>query len=99
MKKQKWIDGVLQSAKDIKPVSSDPYLATKVIGRLQTMPTFGRRMSLTSFYASIAAVIVIVAVNIFVWKISSKTTDETGVRQLIREYRLGNDAYSLNYSN
>ena len=99
MEKEKWIDDILQSAKDIKAVASDPYLATKVTARLHSVPLLGSRMSLTSLYLSAVAVIVIVVMNIFVWKNSSTMPDKTGVQQLIQEYGLGNDQYTTNYSN
>ena len=98
MNKEKWIDEILQTAKDIQPVESNPYLAAKVAARLQQQPV--NKIPLRWVYATVAAMLVVLAVNIAVWSKTAGNKQNSPVQQLVREYGLSDqDFFSLNYSN
>jgi hypothetical protein len=98
MNKEKWIDEVLQSAKGIQPVESNPYLASKVEARLQTPSP--NKISLRWVYATAAIMLVILTVNVAAWRHTATNNQSSPVQQLVHEYDLSNhDFYSINYSN
>jgi hypothetical protein len=98
MKKEKWIDEILQTAKGIQPVDSNPYLAAKVEARLQQQPV--NKIPLRWVYATVAAMLVVLIINIAVWSRVAGNKQNSTVQQLVQEYGLSDhDFFSLNYSN
>jgi hypothetical protein len=99
MKKEKWIEEILQSAKEIKPVASNPYMATRIEAKLQQASPINK-LPLRWVYASAAAMLVLLAMNITMWSSKSQTNQTSGVQQLMQEYGWSNnDLYSTNLSN
>jgi len=99
MIKEKWIDEILQTAKQVKPVASNPYLARKIEAKLQKTRVIGN-IPLRWVYVSSAAMLFLMALNITVWRNSNQSSDTSEVRQLIEEYGwAGTDVYSTNISN
>ena len=101
MNKEKWINEVLQSVKEIRPVSSNPYMATRIEAKLK-QPSPLNKLSLQWVYASAAIMLLLLVMNISVWR--NKTQRQpasSGVQQLIQEYgwNSGNDLYSVSLSN
>jgi hypothetical protein len=93
-KREQWIDEVVQTAKGIGPVASNPYLATRIEGKLQqqSMP----QISVRWVYATIAAMAIILFINISVWRSADKANDQNpAIEQLVQEYGWSNaDIYS-----
>jgi hypothetical protein len=58
MKKEKWIEEILQSAKDIKPVSSNPYLTTRIEAKLQAADPV-KKLPLRWVYVAAAAMLLL----------------------------------------
>ena len=101
MKKEKWIEEILQSAKEIQPVSSDPYMATRIEAKLQ-QPGLVNRLPLRWAYALVTTMLLLFVMNISIWR--NKTQRQpasSGVQELIQEYgwSSGKDLYSVNFSN
>src|SRR5258705_13888014 len=98
MNKGKWIEEILQSAKLIQPVESDPWLATRIEAKLQQQPGNGR-ISLRWVYATAAVMLVLLTINVTIWR-NTANKQTSPVQQLVQEYDLGDhDFYSMNYSN
>ena len=99
MKKEKWIEDVLQSAKAVKPVASNPYLASRIEAKLWQTPV-ERNMPLRLVYVSAVAIMFLLMVNITVWSSKTPSSKNDGVQQLMQEYGWSsNDLYSANISN
>jgi hypothetical protein len=99
MKKEKWIEEILQSAKDIKPVSSNPYLTTRIEAKLQAIEPINK-LPLRWVYVAAAAMLLLLAMNITIWRSTARSSQTSGVQQLIQEYGWdNNDLYSMNLSN
>ena len=92
-KKEQWIDDVLQSAKYIPAVESNPYMVTRIEAKLQQKPV---PIPVRWVYATVAAITIILFINISVWR----TADNAGkqnpaVQQLVQEYGwVNHDIYS-----
>lgn len=99
MKKEEWIDEILQSAKQINPVESNPYITTRIEARLQDGTGTINQASLRWTYSAVAILIMIVAINIAIWNQSSQSSDKTAIRQLVQDYGWNNNAfYSSHFS-
>lgn len=99
MKKETWIEEILQTAKEIRPVASNPYLAARIEARLQeAVPV--NKLSLRWVYVSAAAMLLLIIMNITIWRNTIQSSQTSGAQQLIQEYGWGNnDLYSMNLSN
>jgi hypothetical protein len=99
MKKEKWIEEILHGAKDIKRVDSNPYMATRIEAKLQK-PAPVSKLPLRWVYVSAAAMLVLLTMNITMWSSPAKSSQTSGVQQLMQEYGWSNnDLYSTNLSN
>jgi hypothetical protein len=94
MKKEQWIEEVLQTAKTIGAVESNPYMATRIEGKLQQKRI--PEIPLRWVYATVAAMLIILFVNISAWTIANVSNEQnTAVQQLVREYGwASHDIYS-----
>lgn len=100
MNKEKWISDILQSAKEIKPVSANPYLATRIEAKLRQNTAPVNSLPLRWVYATAAFMLVLLVMNITIWRSAHQTSQSSGVQQLIKEYGWSNnDLYSVNLSN
>jgi hypothetical protein len=101
MSKEKWIDEILNSAKNIKIVEGDPWLASKVEAKLHRQKD--KRTGIVPLhwvYATSFALLLILTINLFVWNKSVSTIKNKDVQQVMKDYDFSqNDIYSLNYSN
>ena len=99
MNKEKWIEEILQTAKDIKPVAPNPYMATRIEAKLQQAEPINK-LPLRWVYISAAAMLLLLLINVAVWRNTSSTQQTSSVQQLIQEYGWNsNDLYSVNLSN
>lgn len=97
MNKEKWINEILQSAKAIQPVSSNPYMASRVEAKLQEADR-ATTMSPRWVFVSATVMVLILIVNISIWHGSTQPAQPSALQQLVHEYDLGNnDFYSTNY--
>jgi hypothetical protein len=96
MNKEKWISDILQSAKNIKPVESNPYMASRIEAKMQQPTT--TIISARWAFGSVVALALVLVINITVWQSSAQSNQSPGLQQLVREYGFGNnDFYSMNY--
>jgi len=100
MNKDKWIEEVLQSAKEIQPVSSNAFMATRIESKLK-QPVLANTLPLRWVYASAAVLLVLLAMNISLLRKDKKQQSKSsGVQELMQETGWGNnDLYSMNLSN
>jgi hypothetical protein len=100
MNKEEWISDILQSAKEIKPVAANPYMATRIEAKLQNAKGTTTSIPVRWVYATLAVMIVIVTANIFIWSHSSQLSEQKELRQIIQDYGWSsNDPYSIQFSN
>ena len=81
MKKEQWIEDVLKTAKEIGLVPSKPYLATRIESRLQQRPS---TLSLRWALVSVAAMLLLVFVNISAWRHSNEVRGVSGAQQVLQ---------------
>lgn len=100
MIKEKWIEDILQSAKAIQPVSSNPYMATRIEAKLEKAAPVNI-LPLRWVYASATVLVLLLVLNITIWRGNTSSAKETsGVQQLMLDYGWSsNDLYSMNNSN
>ena len=96
-RKEKWIDEVLQSAKGIQPAEISPGNVSRIEAKLQE--PYARIISLKWVFASAAAILLLLFLNISVWQNSKEHVKDSSLQQLIHENGWSNnDYYSLNES-
>jgi hypothetical protein len=100
MNKEKWVEEVLASVKQVQPVASNAFMATRIEAKLQ-QPSPVYKLPLQWVYASAAVLLVLLVMNISVLRrTATKQPSTPGVQQLIQENGWGNnDLYSMNLSN
>jgi hypothetical protein len=102
MNKEKWIDGIIQSGKNLPPVPANPFLATRIEARLQTMEEnpMTSKIPVRWVYVSALAMTVLLLCNVVSWRqtrIPAKTTAD--IQQVMQEYGWNNnDLYATNFS-
>lgn len=100
MNKEKWIDNIIRSAGAVQPVTSNPWMATRIEARLQERVPAGR-LSLQWLMTAAAIMIILAAMNIAVLRknIAERPAVPSGVQSVINEYGWSNDdPYSANLS-
>lgn len=100
MNKEKWIDDIVKMAKAVQPVSSNPWMATRIEARLQEPVTINK-VSLQWLMASAAVMILLVTMNITILRknIPGQPAASAAVQSVINEYGWSNnDPYSANFS-
>jgi hypothetical protein len=100
MNKEKWIDDIVKMAEAVQPVSSNPWMATRIEARLQEPVTINK-VSLQWLMASAALMIFLVVVNITLLRknMAEQPAASAAVQSVINEYGWSNnDPYSANFS-
>lgn len=100
MNKEKWIDDIVKMAEAVQPVSSNPWMATRIEARLQEPVTINK-VSLQWLMASAALMIFLVVVNITLLRknMAEQPAASATVQSVINEYGWSNDdPYSANFS-
>lgn len=99
--KEKWIEEILQSAKGMRPAEANPYLASRVEAKVQqpeAIPVYSK-ISLRWVIATAAVFMVLLFLNISIWKHLSTQPKNSALQQLVQENGWSNtDFYSMNYS-
>jgi hypothetical protein len=100
MNKENWINDIIQSGKEIRPIPANPFLATRVEARLQQLPNaVTPKIPIRWVYSTAITLVVLLVLNILVWQSTAPQTQTAGVQQLIQEYGWSNnDLYSMNFS-
>jgi len=99
MNKEKWVEEILQTAKGIRPVSSNTFLATRIEAKLQR-PERVVTLPLQWVYVSAAVMLLLLLLNLSIWSSPVQSPRPSGVQQLVQEYGWSNDdLYSMNLSN
>ena len=100
MNKEKWIDDIIQSGKQLSPVPVNPFLATRVEAKLRVLEEEEVKpfIPVRWVYATAAAMVVLFIVNVVLLNASNVSAKKNaGIQQVIREYGWGNnDLYSMN---
>ncbi|MBL7709697.1 MAG: hypothetical protein JNJ86_11540 [Chitinophagaceae bacterium] len=100
MNKEKWIDDIVKMAKAVQPVSSNPWMATRIEARLQEPVTINK-VSLQWLMTTAAVMIFLVVVNITLLRknMAEQPAASATVQSVINEYGWSNDdPYSANFS-
>lgn len=103
MDKNRWIDEVLDSAKEIKSVEPNPYLFEKISNRMESNKTvileFEGSKNKTKWALAMAAVLVIALNLIVLMKSFSSTTESSQSSSLVSELgdELGYTTTNYNY--
>lgn len=90
MNKDQWTDEVLGSARGITRVSINPYLHTRVKAKLEHAPA---KISLQWAFVALAPVMVLLALNISLWRKPLPQKDNKGLEQVIRAYSYDDGYY------
>jgi hypothetical protein len=86
MNKEKWIEEILQTAKEIKPVAANPFMATRIEAKLQ-QPAAVNKLPLQWVYASASVLVLLVVLNITIWRGNTSSAKErSGVQHLMQDY-------------
>lgn len=102
MSKEKWIEDILKSGKNLSSVPVNPFLVTRVEARIsslhekETAPVLPKRW----VYASALAMMVLLALNVLEWSTTAPAAKKnTGIQQVMQEYGWSNnDIYTINFS-
>lgn len=96
-KSDKRIDDILQSAKDIQPVAPGAGMIEAIETRLKKQEEKPASIiSMKWLYATAAAMLIIVLLNVMVWSITSRNHEKTGIQTLMRENGwANNDIYFI----
>lgn len=99
MKKEDWIEEVLKSTRGMQPVSSNPFLASRIETKLQQ--PVANKLPMRWVYVSVSVLLILLVANIsIVGTATSRRTESSSLQQLIQEYGWNNDnLYSANLSN
>ncbi|MEI9945047.1 MAG: hypothetical protein WDN26_12625 [Chitinophagaceae bacterium] len=96
MKKEKWIDEILQSAKGIRPMEANPYLHTRIEAKLQQDAPV-QKIPLRWVYVTSVALLVLLFLNVSLWR-TTTNAGQADDQQLTQEDSWTiNKNYSLNY--
>ena len=102
MSKEKWIDDIIQSGRDLSLVPVNPFLATRVEAKLRALEEKGTipLISIRWVWAAGLAMVVLLLVNVTLLRTADLSAKKNaGIQQVIQEYGWGNnDIYTMNYS-
>lgn len=90
MNREQWIDEVLQTAKTLNRAESNPYLHTRVRAKLE--PAAAKRMPVRWVLAAVAPVLVLLALNIQLWRKPAPQKSMPGIDNVLRDYDLDETA-------
>jgi len=102
MSKEKWINDIIQSGKDLSPVPVNPFMATRVEAKLRALEA-GKVVRLIPVRWVLAAALgmgVLLLGNVVLLRTTNMSAKKNaGIQQVMQEYGWGNnDMYSMNYS-
>lgn len=91
MNKDQWIDEVMESAMGITRVSINPFLHTRVKAKLEVPPA---KISLQWAFVALAPVMILLFLNVSLWRKPVQQENNDGLEQVIRAYSLDDSIYS-----
>ena len=98
MNKEKWIDEILQSGRNIVPIEANPFLHTRIESRLQ-QESPASRIQPRWIYALTTVMTIALVFNIYAWFNTQQDSKPSGIQQVMQEYGWENsDNYSMNFS-
>lgn len=86
--KQEWIDEIIKSAKDVRPVQSNSFMVTRIESKLRKPAV---DVPMRNVYTIALAMAVLVIVNITTWRYSRPEKQDNNIQQLMQEYGWGSD--------
>lgn len=94
MSKEKWIDDIILSGKELSPVTANPFLATRIEAKLKSLEEtqITRVVPARWVYVSAVAMLVLLIINVVLVNnthVSAKKN--TGIQQVMQEYGWGNN--------
>ena len=102
MNKEKWIEEIIQSGKNIPQVPANPFLATRVEARIQALEenAITPKIPVRWVYVSALAMMLLLIANVRLWSHRITPTKSTpGIQQVMQEYGWSNnDLYATNFS-
>lgn len=64
MKKEEWINGIMETVSEIKEAEPNPYLYSKIMNRLNSQSANNGELELKFNFAWVGAILIIIAINI-----------------------------------
>jgi len=94
MSKEKWIEEIIQSGKELSPVTANPFLATRIEAKLRAFEDaqITKIVPARWVYISAVAMLVLLIINVVLvnnTQVSAKKN--TGIQQVMQEYGWGNN--------
>lgn len=99
MNKEKWIEDIIQSGKNLAETPVNSFLATRVEAKLQALKE-KNDMPVRWVCASALAMIALLVLNVLIWNSTGPSTKKNaGIQQVMQEYGWdNNDIYTTNFS-
>jgi uncharacterized membrane protein YvbJ len=94
-KKENWLNDVENSLNGIKSAEVNPYLYSKILNRLQTKTQ--QNISPKFVFASSIALIVLIILNVFIFKSANSSSNTNDLKKLSTTFNLVNEN-NLNYN-
>lgn len=94
MNKEKWIDDIIQSGKELSPVTANPFLATRIEAKLRALEEtqITKIVPALWVYVSAAAMLVLLIINVVLVNNTHVSAQKnTGIQQVMQEYGWGNN--------
>jgi|GEM_PF-1532697 len=64
MKKEEWINSILETASEVKEVEPNPYLYHKILNKFESQPTVETASTFKFKFAWVAAIFLIISINV-----------------------------------
>jgi hypothetical protein len=94
MNKEKWIEEIIQSGKELSPVTANPFLATRIEAKLRALEEgrITRVVPARWVYVSAVAMLVLLIINVvLVNNTQVSAPKNSGIQQVMQEYGWGNN--------
>ena len=101
MEKEKWIESIIDSGKNLPQAAANPFTATRVEAKIRLRSNHTpANIPLRWVYASLVGMAMLLVLNVLAWRTNSRPQKGSGIQQVMQEYGWGNnnDLYSVNYS-
>ena len=92
------VDEHLESLQEMKEAETDDFFYTRLKAKMSLHPNSKEKISMKWVYATAVAMLVILTINVFVWRNSNAIAKQSSsIQQLVQEYGWArHDLYSNN---
>jgi len=91
-KKEKWIDAILESGKQLPAIEVNPFMAIRVQAKLQLRQEAPSQVTIPArwVYASAVGMLLLLVLNVLVWQMPAIHHKTPGIQQVMQEYGFNN---------